>query len=156
MRELLSEFWLQLQNLVDWLFRIVALVWTWSVEQIVALPWADLGGLPLWKLLLLIGVGVVVVALVFWTLYALFSVGAHLIAAVATLFAALVRTVPAVAAAGLIAAGAAYVINNVDSLPGEERVSLAPSELAEPKAETQRLPQAEPPESPVRAVPQTQ
>lgn len=133
MTQVLREFWQQLQTFMDWIFRVIALIWTWSVDQIARLPWHDLGVLPTWKLLLMIAVGIVVAALIVWTLYALFSVGAHLIAAFVTLFGALVRTLPAIAAAGLVAAGAAYVINNV-ALPTESQSAGPPTATIEQKS----------------------
>jgi len=97
------------------IFRFVELIWTWSVDQIgklAAVPWQQW---PLWKefLLLLILVGVV------WALYRvgreLLFAGAAILAAFADLLGVLVRTLPHVMLAGVIALGGVWLINHLDN-----------------------------------------
>jgi hypothetical protein len=97
------------------IFRFVELIWTWSVDQIsrlASVPWQQW---PLWKqfLLVLILVGVV------WVLYRagreLLAAGAAILGAFADLLGVLVRTLPNVMLAGVIALGGVWVINHLDN-----------------------------------------
>jgi hypothetical protein len=97
------------------IFRFVELIWTWSVDQISRLatvPWQQW---PLWKqfLLVLILVGVI------WALYRagreLLEAGAAILAAFADLLGVLVRTLPHVMLAGIIALGGVWLINHLDN-----------------------------------------
>jgi hypothetical protein len=96
------------------IFRFVELIWTWSVGEIshlMGVPWQNW---PLWKQILL----VVVVAGVIWALFRaareLFEAGERILSAFAALLGVLVRTLPSVMMAGLIALGGVWVLNNVD------------------------------------------
>ena len=97
------------------IFRFVELIWTWSVDQISRLASAPWQQWPLWKefLLLLILVGVV------WALYRvgreLLFAGAAILAAFADLLGVLVRTLPHVMLAGVIALGGVWLINHLDN-----------------------------------------
>jgi hypothetical protein len=104
-----------LQEGISAIFRFVQLIWTWSVDQIgtlLAVPWHQW---PLWKqiLLVLVLVGVV------WALYTaareLFRAGERILIAFASLLAVLVRTLPSIAFAGLIALGGAWLMNHLDN-----------------------------------------
>jgi hypothetical protein len=102
-----------LQQGISAIFRFVQLIWTWSVAQISMLtrvPWQDW---PLWKQILL----VLIVAGVAYALYKvaveLWEAGERILAAFATLLGVLVRTLPSVMIAGLIALGGLWVLNNV-------------------------------------------
>ena len=97
------------------IFRFVELIWTWSVDQIsklMAVPWQDW---PLWKQILL----VLILAGVIWALYRvgreLLEAGAAILGAFAHLLGVLVRTLPSVVLAGLIALGGVWVINHLDN-----------------------------------------
>jgi len=97
------------------IFRFVELVWSWSVDQITRLasvPWQQW---PLWKQFLLI----LILAGVIWALYRvgreLFLAGAAILAAFADLLGVLVRTLPHVMLAGVIALGGVWVINHLDN-----------------------------------------
>ena len=74
-------------------------------------PWQNW---PFWKQVLL----VLIAAAVVWALYKaaaeLWEAGERTLAAFAGLLGALVRTLPAVLIAGLIAMGGIWVINNLD------------------------------------------
>jgi hypothetical protein len=97
------------------IFRFVELIWTWSVDQITRLasvPWQQW---PFWKQLLL----VLILASVVWALYRvgreLFFAGAAILAAFAELLGVLVRTLPHVMLAGIIALGGVWIINHLDN-----------------------------------------
>jgi hypothetical protein len=103
-----------LQQGISAIFRFVQLIWTWSVDQIsrlVQVPWQDW---PLWKLILL----VLVIGGVGWALFKaakeLWEASERILAAFATLLGVLVRTLPRVMVAGLIALGGVWLLNNLD------------------------------------------
>jgi hypothetical protein len=106
-----------LQQGISAIFRFVQMLWSWSVGQIAALlavPWQQW---PLWKQILL----VLVLAGVIWALYRaakeLFEAGERILAAFASLLSALVRTLPSVALAGLIALGGVWLMNHLGNEP---------------------------------------
>ena len=106
-----------LQQGISAIFRFVQLIWTWSVAQIAELsrvPWSDW---PLWKQILL----ALVIAGVVYALYKvaveLWVAGERILAAFATLLGVLVRTLPSVMIAGLIALGGLWILNNVQLPP---------------------------------------
>ncbi len=103
-----------LQQGISAIFRFVQLIWTWSVDQIsrlVQVPWQDW---PLWKVILL----TLVIAGVAWALFKaakeLWEASERILAAFATLLGVLVRTLPRVLVAGLIALGGVWLLNNLD------------------------------------------
>lgn len=103
-----------LQQGISAIFRFVQLIWAWSVTQIgnlARVPWQDW---PMWKQILL----VLVIAGVAYALYKvaveLWEAGERILAAFATLLGVLVRTLPSVMIAGLIALSGLWVLNNVD------------------------------------------
>jgi hypothetical protein len=104
-----------LQQGISAIFHFVQTIWTWSVGQISALlsvPWSQW---PLWKQILL----VLVVAAVIWVLYKtaieLFLAGERILLAFVRLLSVLVRTLPSIVLAGLIALGGAWLMNHLDN-----------------------------------------
>ena len=114
MQQFFNQLLQFLQQGIAAIFKFVQLIWTWSVDQISSLtrvPWQDW---PLWK-------QVVLVLLIAGIAYALYKVavelweaGERILAAFATLLGVLVRTLPSVMIAGLIALAGLWVLNNVD------------------------------------------
>ena len=113
-----------LQQGIAAIFHFVQMIWVWSVGQISALlavPWQQW---PLWKdiLLVLVLVGVI------WALYTaaieIFRAGERILIAFAALLAVLVRTLPSIVLAGLIALGGAWLMNHLDNnlIPAAHRV----------------------------------
>jgi hypothetical protein len=112
-----------LQQGISAILRFVQMIWTWSVGQITKVVEAPWQSWPLWKQVLL----VLVVAGVIWALYKagkeLLEAGERTLAAFAALLGALVRTLPQVVLAGLIALGGVWVLNNFD--PSAVRIPTA-------------------------------
>jgi hypothetical protein len=115
MKQVFDQLLKFLHEGISAIFRFVELIWTWSVGQISRLatePWQQW---PLWKqfLLVLILVGVI------WALYRagreLLLAGAAILSAFADLLGVLVRTLPHVMLAGIIALGGAWLINHLDN-----------------------------------------
>jgi hypothetical protein len=104
-----------LQQGISAIFRFVQMIWTWSVGQIgtlLAVPWQQW---PLWKQILL----ALVLAAVLWVLYRaaieLFAAGERILIAFARLLVVLVRTLPSIVFAGLIALGGVWLMNHLDN-----------------------------------------
>jgi hypothetical protein len=115
MKQVFDQFLKFLHDGIAAIFRFVELIWTWSVDQIAKLasvPWQQW---PLWKEILL----VLVLAAVVWALYRvgreLFFAAAAILAAFAELLGVLVRTLPHVMLAGVIALGGVWLINHLDN-----------------------------------------
>jgi hydrogenase/urease accessory protein HupE len=103
-----------LQQGISAIFRFVELIWGWSVTQISSLmrvPWQDW---PLWKQIFLAAVIVGVIYALYKVAMELWEAGERILAAFATLLGVLVRTLPSVMIAGLVALGGLWVLNNVD------------------------------------------
>jgi hypothetical protein len=121
-----------LQQGISAIFHFVQMIWTWSVGQIstlLAVPWQQW---PLWKQILL----VLVLVGVIWALYKaaieLFAAGDRILLAFARLLIVLVRTLPSIVFAGLIALGGVWLINHLDNnliqLPvASNQLSTAPA-----------------------------
>jgi hypothetical protein len=115
MKQVFDQLLKFLHDGISAIFRFVELIWTWSVEQIsklAAVPWQEW---PLWKQVLL----VLILAGVIWALFQvgreLFHAGAAVLSAFAHLLGVLVRTLPHVMLAGVIALGGAWLINHLDN-----------------------------------------
>ncbi|HET7887821.1 MAG TPA: hypothetical protein VFL62_16485 [Bradyrhizobium sp.] len=115
MKQVFDQFLKFLHEGIAAIFRFVEMIWTWSVDQIARLasvPWQQW---PLWKEILLI----LVLAAVVWALFRvgreLFYAGAAILAAFAELLGVLVRTLPHVMLAGVIALGGVWLINHLDN-----------------------------------------
>jgi hypothetical protein len=114
MQQFLTQLLQLMQQGIDAIFRFVRLVWSWSVDQISSLmdvPWQ---AWPLWKQVFLILVAAGVVWALFRAAKELWDAAERILAAFATLLAALVRTLPSVLLAGVIALGGVWVLNNAD------------------------------------------
>jgi hypothetical protein len=103
-----------LQQGIAAIFRFVQLIWEWSVGQISSLtrvPWQDW---PLLKQILL----VLIIAGVIWALFKagkeLWEAGERILTAFAALLGVLVKTLPSVMLAGLIALGGVWALNKLD------------------------------------------
>jgi hypothetical protein len=103
-----------LQQAISGIFRFIQIVWTWSIDQMTKVmqePWQSW---PLWKQILL----VLIIVGVIWALYKaakeFWEAGERILHAFATLLAVLVRTIPSVILAGLIALGGLWLLNNLN------------------------------------------
>jgi len=115
MKQVFDQLLKFLHDGISAIFRFVELIWTWSVDQIgklMAVPWQEW---PLWKQFLL----VLILAGVIWALYRagreLLEAGAAILGAFAHLLGVLVRTLPHVMLAGIIALGGVWLVNHLDN-----------------------------------------
>ena len=149
MKQVFDQFLKFLHDGIAAIFRFVEIIWTWSVDQIAKLasvPWQQW---PLWKEILL----VLVLAAVVWALYRvgreLFFAAAAILAAFAELLGVLVRTLPSVMLAGVIALGGVWLINHLDnSLVHIPNWMQASDQTSAPAAHQASSPAAQPPASP--------
>jgi hypothetical protein len=93
--------------------KFIKMAWAWSFDQISAMPWENIGELPLWKILLLVAVAGGIVYLLYKSIRELLEAGQKALAAFATLLSVLVQTILPLVLAGALAAAGAYVVNNV-------------------------------------------
>lgn len=114
MQQIFNQLLQFLQQGIAAIFKFVQMIWQWTVGQITSLtrvPWQDW---PLWKQILL----VLVIAGVIWALFKaakeLWEAGERILTAFAALLGVLVKTLPSVVLAGLIALGGVWVLNNLD------------------------------------------
>lgn len=96
------------------IFRFIEIIWRWSIEQILSVPWEALGDLPLWKILLLVLTAGVVIYFLYRSIRELLDAGEKALMAFATLLTVLIKTLPPALLAGLAAAGGAWVVNNIN------------------------------------------
>ncbi len=96
------------------IFRFVQSIWQWTVTQIAAVPWDSLGSLPIWKMIVLVLIGAVVLYFIYKAGTELLEAGEKALSAFATLLTVFVRTLPPILIAGIAAAGGAWVINHVN------------------------------------------
>jgi hypothetical protein len=108
--EQLIEF---IQHGIAAIFRFVQFVWIWSVSQITALlrePWQE------WhpnKQIALVVILFIVGYVLYYAYKDLWAAGQGILAAFGTLLSALVKTLPRILIAGLIALGGIWVLNNL-------------------------------------------
>ena len=114
MQQIFTQLLQFLQQGIAAIFRFVQLIWTWAAGQISMLANVHWQTWPLWKQILL----VVVIGAVAFALYKaakeLWEAGERILGAFAALLGVLVRTLPSVIVAGLIALSGVWVLNNVD------------------------------------------
>jgi hypothetical protein len=111
--QFLNELLNFLQQGIAAIFRFIRWVWGWSEGQIRLVPWDNLSALPLWKIIVLIVMAVVIIWLVFRALRELIEASQSALVAIATLLSVFVQTLVPVLLAGIVAAGGAWVVNNV-------------------------------------------
>jgi hypothetical protein len=95
------------------IFRFIDTIWQWAIDQVSAVPWSEFGQLQLWQQVLLVLTAGAVVYLLYRAIRELLDAGKKLLDAFVTLLSVLVNTLIPAILAGLIAAGGAWVVNNV-------------------------------------------
>jgi hypothetical protein len=114
METILNQVLQFLQQGVSTIFHFVEIVWSWSVGQItklVAAPWPNW---PLWKQICLVLVCAAVIVVLYKAVVELWRAAEGILAAFAAFIVVLVRTLPSVLLAGVIALGGVWIINHLD------------------------------------------
>jgi hypothetical protein len=95
-------------------FRFVQFVWIWSIGQMTTLlnsPWDEWSWAKRGVLVLIV---LLLIYVLFYAARDLWGAGQTILNAFGTLLSVIVKTLPKVLLAGLIALGSAWVLNNVD------------------------------------------
>ncbi len=103
-----------LKQAISAVVAFIQMIWQWSVTQILAVPWHQLGGLPWWKAAILAVTGAVVVYLLYRAGRELLEAGEKALSAFVPLLTVFIRTLPPILLAGAAAAAGAWVVNHVN------------------------------------------
>ena len=114
MQQIFNQLLQFLQQGITAIFTFVKMIWTWSVGQIASLTQVPWQSWPLWKQLVLAVVVVAVAFALFKVAKELWEAGEKILAAFAALLGVVVRTLPTVIVAGIIAVGGVWILNNAD------------------------------------------
>lgn len=112
--QLLDQILGFLRHGIDEIFKITKMVWSWALLQFNGVLDKGFVSLDLWKKLFLVVVAGVLIYLLYSSIKALLEAGQKALGAIATLLSVLIQTLLPVLLAGIVAAGAAYVVNNID------------------------------------------
>jgi hypothetical protein len=96
------------------IFRFVQAVWMWAVEQVGKLLQQPFQDWHPWKLLVMTAIAVGVVWYLYKAIWELWDAWQKILAALATLMAVLIKTVPQVLIAGLIALAGVALLSALD------------------------------------------
>lgn len=114
METILNQVFQFLQQGVATIFHFVELVWSWSVGQITKLMAAPWPNWPLWKQICLLLVFAAVIVVLYKAAVELWRAAEGILAAFAAFIVVLVKTLPSVLLAGVIALGGVWIINHLD------------------------------------------
>ncbi len=112
--QILNQLLQFLKQALSALFNFIQTIWQWSVAQILAVPWHQLGALPWWKVIVLAITGAIVIYFLYRAGRELLEAGEKALSAFVTLLTVFVRTLPPILLAGAAAAAGAWVINHVN------------------------------------------
>jgi hypothetical protein len=144
MKQVFDQLLKFLQQGIATIFHFIELIWTWSVDQIsklMAVPWQEW---PLWKQVLLVVILVAVLGALFRVGRELLEAGAAILAAFASLLSVLVRTLPAVFIAGVIALGGVWLVNHLDNSSVRIPSWMQASEQSSPSQDQNDVPHTSP------------
>src|SRR5262245_51869395 len=114
MKEIFDQLLQFLQQGIAAIFRFVGLVWSWTIEQVTRVAEVPWGSWPLWKQVILLIIAGAIVYVLFKVGKELWDAGEKILAGFASLLVVLVKTLPMIIVAGLIAVGGLWVVNSVD------------------------------------------
>ena len=99
---------------VDAIFRFVQAIWMWAVEQVGKLLQQPFQDWHPWKLAILTAIAFGVGWYLYKAIWELWDAGAKILAAFGTLMAVLIKTLPQVLIAGLIALAGVWLLSTID------------------------------------------
>jgi hypothetical protein len=114
MKEIFDQLIQLLQQGIAAIFRFVELVWSWAIEQISRVAEVPWGSWPLWKQVILILIAAAILYVLYRAGKELWDAGEKVLAGFASLLVVLVKTLPLMIIAGLIAAGGLWIVNSID------------------------------------------
>ncbi len=103
-----------LEAVIAGVFQFIRMLLLWSFEQIAAIPWGALSYLPAWKVVLLSTIMALLLQFFYRMLWAFWEAGEKALSAFILLMSVFFRGLPIIVLAGIVAAAAAWIINNVN------------------------------------------
>jgi hypothetical protein len=131
MKQIFDQIVALLQQGISAIFNFIQLIWTWSINQIAQLTQLPWQSWPIWKQIAFALVALAVVSVLFKAGKELWEAGERILSAFAALLSVLVRTLPLLLIAGLIAAGGTWVINATETsglLSGQAQLNPSASQ----------------------------
>ena len=114
MREIFSQLLQLLQQGITAIFQFVQLIWSWTIEQVMRVAEVPWGSWPLWKQILLVFIAGAILYVLFKVGKELWEAGERILAGFASLLGVLVKTLPLMLIAGIIAVSGLWVVNTVN------------------------------------------
>jgi hypothetical protein len=114
MQQFFNVFIEFVRQAVGAIFRFVAAVWSWAAEQmarLLSMPWHDW---PIWRVVLLAFLIYGLCWYLYRSLTELWDAWKKTLAALATMTGVLIKTLPQIVLAGLIALAGVWVLANLD------------------------------------------
>jgi hypothetical protein len=114
MQQFFNQFLDFIRQGIGAIFRFVQFVWMWAANQIgnlAQIPWHDW---PVWKLVLLVVIAYFVGYQLYKAIWEIWQASEKILAALATLMGVLIKTLPQVLIAGLLALAGVWVLSNLD------------------------------------------
>ena len=114
MQEFFNQFLDFVRQGISAIFRFVQFVWSWAGGQVGSLfrvPWDDW---PYWKIIVLVAVVILVARVLYNAVWEIWQASGNILTALATLMGVLIKTLPQVLLAGLIALAGVALLNNLD------------------------------------------
>lgn len=114
MQQFFNQFLDFIRQGIGAIFRFVQFVWMWAASQIgmlAQIPWHDW---PIWKLVLLVAIAYFVGRQIYLAIWEIWQASEKILAALATLMGVLIKTLPQVLIAGILALAGVWVLNNLD------------------------------------------
>lgn len=118
MREIFNQILQLLQQGIAAIFRFVQVIWTWALDQVMRVTQVPWSSWPLWKQIVLVLVAAAIIYVLYRVGKELWEAGERILAGFASLLVVLVKTLPLMLIAGLIAFGGLWVVTsaNLDSV----------------------------------------
>jgi hypothetical protein len=114
MNQIIDQIVAFLKMGIEAIFRFFELIWTWSFGQMVDIFRSDWQSLPIWKIAILV-IAVIAIAYVLYKgIIQLWKAAEQILKAFIGLLSVLVGILPFILIAGIIAAAASWVIQNVN------------------------------------------
>jgi hypothetical protein len=113
MKQVVDQLFQLLKQGIEAIFRFVWLIWAWTIDQINQVTQVPFLSWPLWKQFVVVITILAVAAVLFKAAKEFWDASEKILAAFVTLLGVLVRTLPLILAAGLIAMAGLWILNTV-------------------------------------------
>jgi hypothetical protein len=114
MKEVVFQLLQLLQQGIAAIFKFVQLIWRWTIEQVMRVGEVAWSAWPLRKQVLLVLVAGAILYVLYKAGRELWEASEKILAGFASLLVVLVRTLPLILIAGIIAVGGLWVVTSVD------------------------------------------